>query len=393
MNRLTARIAAHGLRRQVQALGHADALGDAAERLVHAAWLRLLAVIRTATGPHDGPRILDAACTIFAPLGGHLIGLMGQNLEALATQTHATAAEALTDRLPVKMLAAVALRDRPIQEDEAPIFPGLITFMPDAATPFTLPITFEALSAEAQKELFQKLLFPPPPLQQVRRLVYAGDWWQRLETQTKLALPDEIAPILRRSFAAGQSIRDLARDLLPAVDGVRSTARRIARSETMRISHTIQWQADQQVDELIVGHQVFAVDGGHSPSSRPEHKKRHATIYYKQPRAGQKGMDECPHPPYEADGTLAFGCRCWLAAVFMDPDDIAAEPVRPGTVDPELTAEWFDEASERERQTAVGVVRYRAAKRALGRKPRWGDLVGTTGELLEPEEFAEPARV
>lgn len=385
MNRLSARVAAHGLRRQVTALNRADALGNAADRIVGRTWRQLLSLLQSASGPHDALPITHAAIRLFAPLGPTLTYQFGRALTALAVWGHREAAAGLASQIPRPMLAVAALTE---DESTPPLSPGFVTLTPQGVQPFALPPGFADLSADAQRDLFQSLIFPSPPEEAVKQLVYASGWSARLGAETSLAAPRDIAAAVMRSITAGQSIRDLARDLLPIVDGVRSTARRVARDESMRVSHAMQRAADDQIDELILGRQVFAVDNGHSPTSRPEHKRRHGTIYYKKPVGDQKPMSDCPNPPYEADGTLAYNCRCWTSPVLMNPDDIAAEPVQPGTVDPDLTAAWFDEAPERDRRTAVGVERYRIVKDRIGRKPGWRDFIGASGELLDVEQLA-----
>jgi hypothetical protein len=270
-----------------------------------------------------------------------------------------------------------------------PDYPGFVALAPGRfdANPFPRGLDFLSLPADAQRDFFHALLFPPPPEAVVKEIVYASGWSARLGAETSLAAPRDVAAAVLRSITSGQSIRDLAKDLLPIVDNVRATARRVARDETMRVMHTMQRDAELQIDDLVVGRQVFAVDNGHSPTSRPEHKKRHGTIYYKKPGPGQHDISECPNPPYEADGTLAYNCRCWTSAVLVDPDTIAGEPVPAGTLDLEMTADWFDDAPERDQRIAVGVERHTAVKWALGRKPGWRDFIGPAGELLDTDEL------
>jgi hypothetical protein len=168
-------------------------------------------------------------------------------------------------------------------------------------------------------EALAALVFPPPPLPAVRQFVYSGDWRQRLAHQTGLAAPRKVAQTVTQAVSQGRSIRELARALQPVLDGVRSSARRVAHDEVIRVSHAMQEHAWDQAGELVVGFTVNAVDFGHSPRSRPEHRKRHGREYLKRPAAGQRGMDECPHPPYESprDGSkLAYNCRCFLTPIL-----------------------------------------------------------------------------
>lgn len=331
MSQFTSRLAASGKARQAEALSRADRLGDAAEALVRRAWRQLLASVRDADAPHKAHLTSMAAQRALHPLGHELATLFGERLTALAAWGHESAADAIVQRLPLRTLRRLAgvvesrRRDGddtalPLLEAPAgnPTRRGLLSLgLPGAD--LGEPPDFDNLSADAARDLFRQLIFPPPSPQASRLVVYASGWQQRLANETSLALPHEIARVVYRNVAGGKSIKDLARELLPVVDGVRSTARRIARDESMRVSHTMQQAAWDQVDDIIDGYTVYAVDGGHSPTSRPEHKARHGTTYWKSPGPGQKGMDECPHPPFESarDGNrIAWNCRCYLAPHF-----------------------------------------------------------------------------
>lgn len=79
---------------------------------------------------------------------------------------------------------------------------------------------------------------------------------------------------------------------------------------------------DEQLDmherhagDLIIGYQIHAVL---DEQTRPEHRERDGTVYYRDPGPGQKGMDEMPRPPREADGNMAWNCRCMLTPVLRD---------------------------------------------------------------------------
>lgn len=65
----------------------------------------------------------------------------------------------------------------------------------------------------------------------------------------------------------------------------------------------------------VIGWQVLGIL---DDRIRPAHRERHKTIYYANPKPGQKGYDEMPNPPYEADGSLAHNCRCVVIPVFND---------------------------------------------------------------------------
>lgn len=71
----------------------------------------------------------------------------------------------------------------------------------------------------------------------------------------------------------------------------------------------------------VVGWQVFSVL---IPTTRDKHRHRHRDVFYYHPRPerGEKGIDECPNPPYESErdgGKLAHNCLCWIAPLFAGP--------------------------------------------------------------------------
>ena len=243
------------------------------------------------------------------------------------------------------------------------------------------PLNNPDLSSDAKRDLLRELVFPPPSPRDVFGVVYAGDWRKRIEAQTSLAAPRDVARIIQQGFVVGASMGDIAKAMLPVLNGVRSSARRIARNEVLRTAHIMQAEAWSEVDDLIIGYQVHAVDNGHSPTSRPEHRARHGTIYYKNPKGSQKGLDERPFPPYEADGKIAHNCRCWLSPVFA-PHPPPMPEVSPTEMDPDIVSAWFDDASDRDRRAAVGNERYKIAKRNLDRQPEWFDFIDAVGQLL-----------
>lgn len=276
---------------------------------------------------------------------------------------------------------------RLLEDDDSPaIRAGFIQVGPGGATA-TSVFDRADLSDDAKKDLMRQLIFPPPPQREVFGVVYAGDWRQRLANQTRLAAPQKIARVVMDGATTGRSIGEIAKDLQPVVNGVKSSARRIARNENLNIAHTMQWKAWQEVDELINGYQVFAVDQGHSPESRPEHRRRHGTVYYKKPKSGQRSLSDLPHPPHEADGSLAENCRCWISPTFTAEEE-DPENAHPSTaLDPEVAGEWFDQAGERDRRAAVGAQAYNLVKQETDREPEWDDFVDNAGRVLTYEQL------
>lgn len=356
------RLAARAHARQLQAVRRSEAAARAASRGVRLVWGALLRLLRDAADPwHASHEAARLAVLLGPAVEWHTAGA----LAGVARWGHDSAARALADALPVAMLRgmvnghpgiaggavvvgrpgadigrggllAEGLSVRPdgwLSQDfptrrgggsggrrflEQELSPAVPTFL-DLLAPLRSP---SPLTTDQARALFLRLLFPAPTEQQVHAVVYGSGWQQRLAASTRLARPDEVAGVVFRGILLGQTPREIARALRPVVQGVESSARRIARTEAMRVAGRQQEAAAGQLGDLVVGWQVHATLDGHT---RPWHRQRDGTVYYLDPGPGQKGMAQCPHPPDEAadptarpPGTprTAYNCRCFLMPVL-----------------------------------------------------------------------------
>lgn len=447
-NRLVnSRLAAKTGVRQVDAVLRADAAASAADRAVTRWWRQLLALLRTPGLTAWNVRQL--ALPLLRGLHAAAHAGIADALTRLVKWGHRSARDALTGTLPVAHLRAAALRrltDGGVQHNgprqprlesaggarraggvalpevrsrgngvgaaAAPrhhegvsarlreAAPGSVELAltalglepRDLAAPLREPAR-QALSAEQQKKALADLLFPAPSPDLVRHIVYAPaggqSWGQRLANASRLASAETLAHVLAGSLAAGKSQREVAKDLLPHVEGVRSTARRLARTEGLRVASAVQHAAHEELGDMLVGYQIHATLDSHT---RPEHAHRNGTIYYKEPKAGQKGLNEMPHPPLEADGSYSWNCRCWTSPVLEPLEDVTNGPEQLAVFtnasdrlipDPATYSDWFDRADEKRRRVAVGARRYSAVRDVLGADPRWEDFIDPdTGSLL-----------
>jgi SPP1 gp7 family putative phage head morphogenesis protein len=159
----------------------------------------------------------------------------------------------------------------------------------------------------------------PLPRELVERIVFGTDWARRFDQLSRLASPEALAGIVASGIANGLKHRQIAAQLRPVVQGVQSSARRIARTEGMRVAHEVQIQTWEQIPDLIIAYRIHATL---DENTRPEHRARDGTVYHRQPLDGQKGFDEMPRPPMEADGKVAHNCRCFLTPIF-DEGEVA----------------------------------------------------------------------
>lgn len=156
------------------------------------------------------------------------------------------------------------------------------------------------------------LLFPPPAEADVfawlARFVRPQDY-ALIGTDSDRRMPETLAQQIAVDMSLGKSQREVAKAVLPHLDGSRVRAVRAARTFGLYTAHQGQQAAWNELGDLVSGYQVHAV---HDVSTRPAHAARDGTTYHKTPQEGQKGLDEMPHPPLEADGSMAWNCRCYL---------------------------------------------------------------------------------
>lgn len=405
MNRwLSQRLAAHSVTQQIEASVRADAAAAAVDRVFRDHWRNLLrdlntrVIVQAQAAAHQAlvgsfPLAVSTVRGIldrhtrwsWATGQGHARSTLplayleaGAKLrlgvtESLLEAPYAPSVSDITDPKPDSGAIELALHGLGF-----PIRPGDIRFT--MRSRYTEPAA-SPLTPEAKRAAFLDLLFPPPSQGVIDSILYATvqgqTWEQRLAGATRTsATPQQLAHVVGQGVAQGKTVQEIAKALLPVVDGVRSTARRIARTESLRVIQEASFQSWQGMKELIVGYQIKAVL---DQVTRPDHAKRNGTIYYTDPKNGQKGMSECPHPPLEADGSIAWNCRCGLAKVMAPLPHLQTVEFKTAAGkaigDPQTYDQWFAGASEQHRRTAVGSRRYDAARELLGRTPDWPAFV------------------
>lgn len=145
-------------------------------------------------------------------------------------------------------------------------------------------------------------------------LVYSSGWQRRLATLTRLGSPEALAATIATAIANGATPRQAASLIQPLVQDVQSTAMRVARHETIRVAHEARLLSYESLGpDLVIGYQVHAVL---DERTRPEHRRRDGHRYYRNPTVRQRGFDKMPRPPMEANGTVAFNCRCYLTPIL-----------------------------------------------------------------------------
>lgn len=328
MNRLSSRLAARSGTRNLDLLAQADAASDAVDREIVRRWNALLKLLTT-----PGMAFVYRRQLARTHLHGILLAAqhsLHSSLTGLIKHGHDSAADVLVKTLPREVLSAarpqkpflallrLEARGHPglpgagqfLEDTPRDTRPGAVQFgiqrgrfsSRDRAKPVREP-AFRQLTPAQQQEQFRALLFPPPSAEQVQAILHqpiAGrSWIQDLSRASTIAGfdPARMAGLIATGFALGKAPREIAKDLLPVVGNVKSSARRIARTYGMQVVHGVTRAAHEQLGEMLIGYQIVAqLDH----NTRSWHASRSGTIYYKTPGPGQKGLDQMPNPPLEA---------------------------------------------------------------------------------------------
>lgn len=399
MNRPSTRLAAHGEHRQIEAVLKADHAAEAADLAVRHVWNQTRKLIHAGGSPFA---VHSHAVALFQSLKPAVETAISDRLRGIADWGRRATRKNIGRTVPVRHLQAAVVFRRPLKEDFAHDW---LRFH-DLLKPFRDKDDAEPVVSDSVPNLLD-ILFPPPSQAIIHRVIYGDGWVDHFRASTSLGNPVALANIIAGGFAAGKMPREIEKDLLPHVEGVRVTARRIARTEGMRVAGEAQMNAYRQLGDLVVGYAVRATLDSHT---RPWHAARNGTIYYLKPRAGQKGPYQMPHPPMEPDDPserpakapkIAFNCRCFVTPVLSSPEGVSSdEPVfqniRGSLIpDPISYSDWFSQADEKRRRLAVGTRRYNAVATSMHGDPDWAAFLDpVTGDLvplarLESETWLE----
>lgn len=261
------------------------------------------------------------------------------------------------------------------------------------SNPIDIPLELfkSELTDEDKRELVEKLVFPAPSQRDVAEIVArsnsnTGDNWEdRFDRLSgKITERRAVFSQLVTGFADGETIDQLATRIRPLTSGIASSARRIARTEGLRVAERMQRRSWDNLGTLFRGAQVIAVL---DQNTRSHHASRNGTIYSTEPMKNQKPISELPDLPDEAN------CRCWSTPVLRPPREIERDPLLSaqfktdqgsGIPDPTSYASWFDQADVTRRQLAVGRKRYEVVRKQYAqiREPEWTDFIDDDGKLV-----------
>lgn len=288
---------------QRRRIARAERTADAAELAVRQVWNQLLAIIEA-----GGPWMLiyQRVQKVTERLAPTIIQSIAAGLTVAAHDTHAETIRTTFRRLPRHTLQRLVVRRRLIPA-------GVME-----ADVFGLP--------EPDPEPLQVgEIFPAFDFNYLSDIIHSSGWMQRIESLSRLGDAGNLASRITNGLAQGWTPGKIARDIRPLLQGVQSSARRVARTETVRVAGEIQLGQWDELGDMVIGYQVHSVHG--NPASRKWHLDRDGTEYFKRPGPGQKGMQQMPRPPMEAPdpaerpaGTpqVAPNCLCYLTPILRD---------------------------------------------------------------------------
>lgn len=220
---------------------------------------------------------------------------------------------------------------------------------------------------------------------------WVGDgknWEDRLEVLSrKITDKGGLADQVTRMYAAGAKPAEIEREIRPLVSGLKVSATRIVRTETLRVAEEAQRETYRQLDSLIDGYRIFATM---DDRTRPEHAARNGTFYPK---------DACPLVPDEPN------CRCWSTPVLRNADD-TIPPALAGRIDGPIAVvngvvqdrdewrRWFDAQTPARQRIVIGADRMAAARDVVGNgKVQWAAVSGPDGHMLPSDAIRAQTRV
>ncbi len=302
MNQPTRRLAAHTVARQRHVVKRADRAADVAEAAVRAVWAELLAALDLPW--HCAGQRVALLMRMMPFMVRRRIAL---ELRRAAVWGSKSSRAGIAEALPAAALrrvvddfqersqnvqTAVRLTEEDPVTSVRPEFSWADLFFPfrDWQRAGVNPDDFD-------RDELLSLLFPAPSAERIDAVVFSSGWEARIASGTGLGDPAAIAARISTGLMLGQSQQEIARELRPLVQGVQASARRIARTECLRVAAAVQMDAHETLGELVVGYTVRAsID----KNTRWWHAKRDGTTYYRDPAPGQKSYHQMPHPPEEA---------------------------------------------------------------------------------------------
>lgn len=410
---------------QIDLLDRADLVGASLSAPVDQLWAEVLSILER--GDRDYFRVLRRLRKALENLPRQMTQAMLRGLGDQAWRAYLGTFQVLADSLPKDYLLAAAgealgkvlvgstqeSNQGLLEADEYRVFKtdvgGVETYVVGygeegdwrqvtsfptkaAATAYVDERAVAARSLNLRGQIEALHVFRPPSREEVSQVIESPDrndgltWRERLNKWTGLLTDhDSFSAKVASGMSQGQNVQELAREVRPLVQGVDSAARRIARTEAMRVSHAMQLRTYDSFGTVIGGFQIRAV---FDENTRPYHAARSGVIFWKD-RRRRPNINDAPELPDEPN------CRCWYTPVTSSPDFVKQDPAKIALFypkdqvvpDPAVYTKWWNnQANLDQKKKVVGAKRWAVLDKKLksiGRSPEFSDFIHPkTGKLL-----------
>lgn len=256
--------------------------------------------------------------------------------------------------------------------------------------PFKTKPPVVKLDKPTLKSRFHNLLIEPIKKHVLEKIVLGGAAAiSKLMTWTKTTLnPKRIADIFVKGISSGKNRREIARELQQELGATKAQAKRLARTEGIRVATESNLMAYDELGDAVLGFMIHAVL---DERTRPQHRIRNGWVYYKEPEEGQRSIQDMPKPPIEPDGSVAWNCRCYLSPVFANLENLDKTKFIHNTnllPDPLVYQDWWKTATDRQKRIAVGSRRYDAVTKKHGKTASYFHFIDDNGDLLSLDAIA-----
>jgi SPP1 gp7 family putative phage head morphogenesis protein len=387
---ITRRLASHNHMAQIDSLARAEGLANRVERTVNAATKIAVAEALDSVARfdyHGIHRVLERMWQAVAVS-------IRDTLNAMTQWAYSRSVADLLKTVPQHWFNAVAPSlqlaeaETLVYDPSQPVPPGYTV-----VGGMLVRIEDEPIRTGISDEtLIRELIFPPLDEERIGQIVFRSNWVHELRNLSQqITNPASVASQIVVSQSSGENVQQLTQRLKDQFSLAASSAKRVARTEAMRVAGVAQHDSFQKLGPLRIGFRHLSVL---DQNSRPEHAILNGRVYYDDPGPGEPSVDEMVIPPY---AERLPNCRCSMTPVLAPPEELNDPAIRAEfenaskqeIPDPSVYDQWFARADEGSRKEAVGVLRYKAATDMLppGVRPEWTDFVDSDGNLLSRKEL------
>lgn len=189
------------------------------------------------------------------------------------------------------------------------------------------------VSRDEAKEIVRKTEFPPPPDWKVRQILTATNAPDGISPMQRIVTvaqddKDSLLSIMTGGIPTGSDGASLIDSLTPQIESlvgnITYKAKRIARTEGVRIAEVAQRESWQDIADLMDGVRTYTADDA---NVRDQHVHWNGKLFYRQSNGDYVARDGELLPDFPAGPN----CRCWSTPEFREDLTAGLPPVDYGS--------------------------------------------------------------